>query len=161
MDTFASGGDIQCGTASKMCHCHVVKHGENGELRQKGKAAELACIAEGELVLTNHGLIPIEKVTLDDLVWDGTEWVKHEGVIYKGEREVITYEGLTATKDHLVWVEGQSRPIHFGVAAASGAHLLQTGDGRRAIRLGEDYKPGETVEQADSSPLYSSKARCR
>ena len=155
MDTFASGGDIYCATASKMFHCNVVKHGENGELRQKGKAAELACIAEGELVLTNHGLIPIEKVTLDDLVWDGTEWVQHDGVIYKGEREVITYEGLTATKDHLVWVEGQSRPIHFGVAAASGAHLLQTGDGRRAIRLGEDYKPGETVEQADESLLCS------
>ena len=155
MDTFASGGDIYCATASKMFHCNVVKHGENGELRQKGKAAELACIAEGELVLTNHGLIPIEKVTLDDLVWDGTEWVQHDGIIYKGEREVITYEGLTATKDHLVWVEGQSRPIHFGVAAASGAHLVQTGDGRRAIRLGENYKPRKTVEQADESLLCS------
>ncbi|WP_304683890.1 DNA polymerase [Ileibacterium valens] len=43
MDTFASGGDIYCATASKMFHCNVVKHGENGELRQKGKQAELAC----------------------------------------------------------------------------------------------------------------------
>lgn len=43
METFASGGDIYCATASKMFHCNVVKHGENGELRQKGKQAELAC----------------------------------------------------------------------------------------------------------------------
>ena len=43
MDTFASGGDIYCATASKMFHCTVVKHGENGNLRQKGKQAELAC----------------------------------------------------------------------------------------------------------------------
>ncbi len=43
MDTFANGGDIYCATASKMFHCNVVKHGENGELRQKGKAAELSC----------------------------------------------------------------------------------------------------------------------
>lgn len=43
METFASGGDIYCATASKMFHCKVEKHGENGELRQKGKQAELAC----------------------------------------------------------------------------------------------------------------------
>ena len=43
METFAAGGDIYCATASKMFHCNVVKHGENGELRQKGKQAELAC----------------------------------------------------------------------------------------------------------------------
>ena len=43
METFEQGGDIYCATASKMFHCNVVKHGENGELRQKGKQAELAC----------------------------------------------------------------------------------------------------------------------
>lgn len=43
METFADGGDIYCATASKMFHCNVIKHGENGELRQKGKQAELAC----------------------------------------------------------------------------------------------------------------------
>ena len=43
MDVFANGGDIYCATASKMFHCNVVKGVENGELRQKGKQAELAC----------------------------------------------------------------------------------------------------------------------
>lgn len=43
MDVFANNGDIYCATASRMFHCNVVKHGENGELRQKGKQAELAC----------------------------------------------------------------------------------------------------------------------
>ena len=43
METFAAGGDIYCATAGKMFHCKVEKHGENGELRQKGKQAELAC----------------------------------------------------------------------------------------------------------------------
>lgn len=40
---FAEGGDIYCATASKMFHCKVVKNGENGHLRQKGKQAELSC----------------------------------------------------------------------------------------------------------------------
>ena len=127
-EAFARGDDIYCSTASRMFKVPVVKHGVNGELRQKGKITELACIAEGELVLTDQGLVPIEKVTTGMKLWDGQSWVSHDGVIYKGEREVITYEGLTATPDHLVWVEGQPEPIYFGVAAACGARLLQTGE---------------------------------
>ena len=43
MAVFANDGDIYCATAGRMFHCNVVKHGENGHLRQKGKQAELAC----------------------------------------------------------------------------------------------------------------------
>lgn len=43
MDSFARGEDIYCATASAMFHKPVVKHGINGELRQKGKIAVLAC----------------------------------------------------------------------------------------------------------------------
>ncbi len=39
---FAEGGDIYCASASRMFHVPVEKHGVNGELRQKGKIAELA-----------------------------------------------------------------------------------------------------------------------
>jgi len=42
-DAFANGEDIYCATASQMFRVPVVKHGVNGELRQKGKIAELAC----------------------------------------------------------------------------------------------------------------------
>ena len=43
IDVFGDDGDIYCATAGRMFHCNVVKHGENGYLRQKGKQAELAC----------------------------------------------------------------------------------------------------------------------
>ena len=43
MDAFAEGKDIYCASASAMFGVPVVKHGINGELRQKGKVAELAC----------------------------------------------------------------------------------------------------------------------
>ena len=42
METFKNGGDIYCESASQMFGVPVVKHGENGHLRQKGKIAELA-----------------------------------------------------------------------------------------------------------------------
>ena len=43
IDSFARGEDLYCATASAMFHKPVVKHGINGELRQKGKIATLAC----------------------------------------------------------------------------------------------------------------------
>lgn len=43
MKAFAEGKDIYCASASAMFGVPVVKHGVNGELRQKGKVAELAC----------------------------------------------------------------------------------------------------------------------
>lgn len=153
LKVFEDGGDIYCASASQMFHVPVDKHGVNGHLRQKGKQAELACIAEGQLVLTDKGLVPIESVTTNHKLWDGESWVKHEGVIYKGEREVIEYEGLRATPDHLVWIEGQPWPVQLGVAASCGAHLIQTGDGGQAIRLGENHIPGEKVERKNEPLL--------
>ena len=43
MESFKRGDDIYCASASQMFGVPVVKHGINGELRQKGKVAELAC----------------------------------------------------------------------------------------------------------------------
>ncbi len=43
LDAFLKGEDIYCASASQMFGVPVVKHGINGDLRQKGKVAELAC----------------------------------------------------------------------------------------------------------------------
>ena len=43
LDAFKNGEDIYCATASKMYGVPVVKHGLNGDLRQKGKQATLSC----------------------------------------------------------------------------------------------------------------------
>ena len=43
MKAFADGEDIYCATATRMFGVKVVKGGEHGELRQKGKQAELGC----------------------------------------------------------------------------------------------------------------------
>lgn len=42
MEVFAKDGDIYAASASAMFHVPVVKHGIHGDLRQKGKIAELA-----------------------------------------------------------------------------------------------------------------------
>lgn len=42
LDVFRNGGDIYCATASQMFGIPVEKHGQNAELRQRGKVAVLA-----------------------------------------------------------------------------------------------------------------------
>lgn len=42
LEVFRNDGDIYCESASHIYHVPVVKHGVNGELRQRGKVAELA-----------------------------------------------------------------------------------------------------------------------
>jgi DNA polymerase len=43
LDAFKAGKDIYCETASQMFGVPVEKHGQNSELRQKGKVAVLSC----------------------------------------------------------------------------------------------------------------------
>lgn len=94
------------------------------------------CIAEGQLVLTPRGLVPIEKVTLQDRVWDGIGWVTHEGVVYKGYREVMTYDGLTATLDHVVYLDdGRTVPFRTAASPLEGRRLARSGDGAVPLRV--------------------------
>lgn len=93
------------------------------------------CLAEGTLVLTDEGEVPIEQVTARHRVWDGVEWVSTLGAIYKGERDVIEYDGITATPDHEVWVE-DGRKIPVRAAAAQSCRLARTGAGGVPLGFG-------------------------
>ena len=128
IDAFHNGEDIYCASASRMFGVPVEKHGVNAELRATGKVAELACIAEDSPVLTDKGLVPIQDVTKDHLLWDGKAWVRHDGVVCRGIRDVVTCEGLTATPDHIVWYSWNHDPIPLSEVMKRGLHLLQTGE---------------------------------
>lgn len=87
-----------------------------------GKVVELACLGPHTRVLTNHGVKVITAVTQNDLLWDGAEWVKHEGLIDRGEKLTIRLDGIEITPDHEVWL-GQWSPAWV---AASCPSILQS-----------------------------------
>ena len=66
LQAFRDGKDIYCETASQMYRVPVVKHGINGDLRQKGKVAELACGYQGGVgamkQMDRGGTIPEEEL---------------------------------------------------------------------------------------------------
>ena len=77
-----------------------------------GKTTILGCISEGTLVLCSTGWKPIETVSLEDTVWDGKEWVCHQGLVKKGIKETLSVCGMWLTPDHKIlcgtqWKEAQ------------------------------------------------------
>lgn len=79
--------------------------GRWGTLETYGGKLVENCLAQGTLVLTDRGLVPIEKVSKDTLAWDGISFVRHEGIIDKGVQDCITVDGLVMTPDHRILTE--------------------------------------------------------
>lgn len=105
----------------------------------------VVCLATGSQVLTDRGLVPIESVKGSDRLWDGVNWVKHGGVVYKGEREVITYEGLTATPEHLVYSEEGWRTLES--CKRLRLRIAKTGSGEQEVRLSKGHLSGGEGEE--------------
>lgn len=100
----------------------------DGSMRQIGKVMELACFGANTLVVTARGLVPITDVLGSDLLWDGEEWVKHQGVLSKGLRSTINLCGVEVTPDHLIKTKTTWTPAQQLVSNESTLYqALETG----------------------------------
>lgn len=73
-------------------------------------------VADTEILVYDYAYGVVTKrivdVLPDDLVWDGEEFVTHAGVKFSGHREVISYGGVTATPEHVVFTTcGKEVPL--------------------------------------------------
>lgn len=127
---FNAGEDVYKIMATKIYN--VALEDVTGEQRRVGKSAVLGCLAEGSLVLCERGWVPIERVTLEDRVWDGEEWVRHQGLLKQGNKETLRLSGLWLTPDHRIlcgtqWKEAGSvltDASSLSLALARGAATL-------------------------------------
>lgn len=79
-------------------------------------------------VLDSHNLVldkRIPDVLNSDLVWDGQEFVSHDGVVFSGNNEVITYDGITGTGDHRIFTE-QGDTVSLSIASEEGLKIATT-----------------------------------
>lgn len=110
---------------------------------------EYACIAEGQKVLTHLGAVPIEEVTTGHLLWDGVEWVSHEGVIFKGTLPVLELDnGLTGTSDHLILTEQGD----YSCLGAVKAGIRRAASPESAAARGGLLDPDRTYVAGETSP---------
>lgn len=96
--------------------------------RQIGKVQELACLGGDTAVVTNNGIKRLDTVTAEDMVWDGQEWVAHQGLVFKGMREALTLAGMVVTPDHLIKTGRTWTPAQLLASNASTlSRALETG----------------------------------
>ena len=113
-------------------------------LRKNAKPANFGlCLHENSQVLTKNKVTNIIKtVRIADiqechLVWDGVDWVSHDGIIYKGYHEVITYQGVTATPCHEVFTHELGK-VTLYEATITNANIIETARGKTPITCGGD-----------------------
>lgn len=115
-------------TASTGLYVQMVGRG----FRRSPKTGKENCVAEGTKILTDRGLVPVENITKEMKLWDGVEFVRHEGAVCKGIQNAIEYAGLVATPDHKVWTGSGWRT--FGECAELGLPISCTGIEGTTIR---------------------------
>jgi hypothetical protein len=107
---FNAGGDPYAMFGSQMFSIPDMTKESNPVERQSAKSALLGCFGSQTPVLTDRGWVIISEVHQGDRLWDGVEWVTHQGLVPQGEKEVLTAHGISATSDHEIltergWVE--------------------------------------------------------
>lgn len=140
---FANGEDIYCASASKMFGVPVVKHGENGQLRQKGKVAELACGyggSVGAMKAMGADSLGLSDAELKQIVTDWREASPHTTELWWAVDRAVkkAIKEKTATETHR---------LKFSYEA--GFLFIQLPSGRRLAyakpRIGENRFGGESV----------------
>ena len=147
VEAFDRGEDVYKIMASRIYNKPIEEITE--QERFVGKTTILGCFGPDTKVLTNNGWKRIVEVQATDTLWDGEEWVSHEGVIPQGEKEVLTAQGLTATLDHEIltergwqeWSEVATNPSLFQ-SAIDRANWKSCGGSNTTSRLGD--LPGGT-----------------
>lgn len=141
MRAFAYGEDIYCASASKMFGVPVVKHGENGHLRQKGKVAELACGYGGSVgAMKQMGGAEMSDAELKQLVTDWRNASPHIVQLWWD----VENAAIKAVRDK---TETETHGIHFSYE--SGFLFIRLLSGRRLAyvkpRIGENRFGGDSI----------------
>lgn len=133
--------------------------GRWGTLETYGGKLVENCLAQGTLVLTDRGLVPIEKVSKDTLVWDGVFFVRHEGVINNGLQDCITVDGLSMTPDHRVLTEKGWMPCvetqGLNWADVRLPHRHQADKSSRAVLRQDDKRTSRRVGNRHDNAMLS------
>ncbi len=143
LDVFSNNGDIYCACAEKMFHVPVVKHGQNGELRQKGKQATLSCGYGGSVgALKAMGALEagMKEDELQPLVdaWReaNPHIVKFWWDVDRAAKEAVKEKTITETHG----IEFVCRSGMLFIELPSGRHLSYV-----QPRIGENRFGGESV----------------
>lgn len=137
VEAFRQGRDVYSEFASNVYGRTITKADKRE--RFVGKT----CLGADTKVLTRRGWTPILEVRTTDQLWDGVEWVNHQGVSYMGQKPTINLHGLELTTDHEIltdrtkWATAQYVHDHKAVfQSALDSAILPSLDTKNTYRKG-------------------------
>lgn len=143
-EAFKNGEDIYCASASQMFGVPVVKNGINGELRSKGKVAELALgYGGGANALITMGS-RAQGLSDDELPGIVSSWREASPAIVKMWRNCEKAVRMVITgKAHKVWICGHKIMFHIHgnslfAELPSGRHLVYLNPALTEGKFGHD-----------------------
>lgn len=114
--------------------------------RQVGKVLELACFGPDTQVLTDNGYKDIVEVLITDKLWDGTQWVKHQGLVEKGVQKVVLVDGIKVTPEHLIRIRQTWQPAKLLASKESILSLaLETGSENLPLSASAEKRKGHAI----------------
>lgn len=87
-------------------------------------------VGDTQIIIERQGKVMysvLSALTISDRVWDGFEFVHHDGLVHQGLAEVMSYDSITGTPNHQVWVEELDHPTERLDVAATCRHTLRVG----------------------------------
>lgn len=151
MQKFREGEDPYVDLASKFYDEKIYKPEKTDprkdEMEMKrgaGKQARLMCLGPETLVLTDNGVKPITTIELADRLWDGREWVEHQGLVKQGKQNTIQVGGVWMTPEHSVLCGN----LWMSAIRLQNAHILSL-----ALARGSANLPSQVTSWASKTDL--------
>ena len=93
----------------------------------------LLCLGGETEVLTDAGWKRLVDVRSFDHLWDGNEWVSHDGLVLQGFKQTINFGGVAMTPDHQVlvddqWIEAQHTTYAEATSSSARHHWAPARD---------------------------------
>lgn len=136
------------------------------------KLLQIACLSGNTPVLCESGWRSLSTIT-NERVWDGKEWVQHDGLALKGIEQVIECFGVWMTPEHLVlttqgWQRGEScerfdrQPVRFPDGYRTGRNDIREHNAESnvamSVRLRDESGTRKPIS-ADETSLSSTTLR--
>ncbi len=108
------------------------------------------------IVKTDTGDVPIRYLRDEDLLWDGTQFVPHKGLLCMGQFPFMEYAGIVGTPGLFVYTDVMRTPVMLQVMEEYGYEPIRVGKHppRKCVLPGGKLHSGTAYTVLNAGPEH-------
>lgn len=111
-------------------------------------------VIAGSQIKTKRGYVGILEVKDNDLLWDGSEWVRHDGVIFLGSMPWLEYKNIIGTNGLFVYTSVRHEPILLEAVKLYDLDMLVVDEGIQRYFLPTESRMMPMYQILNSGPRH-------